>query len=372
MSTQKFNSVEREAIWSAYNKKCAYTGQLVGINEFHIDHIIPEHLSDKPDEYAKLKVILSLPDDFDIYGYENLLPCFIATNLQKGKTEFEVGAAHYFLNLAKKKKSVVIEKIEQIKRRNGNAKALIITQQYVEGGKISINDLQSILNQNTTEDMYRLMVSLKISNEEEIEEISQSDIEDLWDRTVYLGGDDHIDGLALYNDENEEVVVRTSREYIEALKNNYYALTTYAMKMATYFEWQCGLLQAISVAVLPSISFIDNPKVGILDLDLLPFHIFPDLSRGIDDDIDMVATYQNKVDDETLKVTQVKQSLLKVENDVMGQRLIEVVRADFTGEGYDSILCFEYTWATGGSFGNGGVRILTRKSQDSIFEIVEL
>ncbi|WP_449545975.1 HNH endonuclease [Lelliottia amnigena] len=372
MSTQKFSSVEREAIWSAYNKKCAYTGQLIGINDFHIDHIVPENLAEKPDEYIKLKDRLGLSDDFDIYGYENLLPCRIATNLQKGRAEFDIGAAHYFLNLAKQKKVVVIEKIEQIQRRNGKAKALLITQQYVESGAISIKDLQSILNQTTNEDMYRLMVSLKISNEEEIEEIKQSEIEDLLDRVVYMGGNDHIDGLELNNDEDDEVIVRTSRDYIEAIKNNYYAKTTYAMKMATYFEWQCGLFSAISVAVLPSISFIENPKVGILDLDLLPFHLFPDLSRGVDDDVDMVETYQHHLDDGTLKVTQVKQSLLVVESSAMGQRLIEVVRADFTGEGYDSILCFEYTWATHGTFGNGGIRILTRKSANSIFEVVSL
>lgn len=372
MSTQKFSSVEREAIWSAHNEKCAYTGQPIGINDFHIDHIVPEHLAEKSDEYIKLKVRLGLSDDFDICGYENLLPCRVATNLQKGRAEFDVGPAHYFLNLAKQKKLAVIEKIKQIKRRNGNAKALLITQQYVENGAISIEDLQRILSQNTTEDMYRLMVSLKISNEEEIEQIKQSDIEDLWDRLVYMGGNEHIDGLKLNNDEDDEVVVRTSRDYIEAIKNNYYAKTTYAMKMASYFEWQCGLLSAISVAVLPSISFIENPKVGILDLDLLPYHIFPDLSRGNDDDVDMVETYQHNIDNGTLKVTQVKQSLLVVENDVMGQRLIEVVRADFTGEGYDSILCFEYTWATQGTFGHGGIRILTRKSANSIFEVVSL
>lgn len=74
MSTQSFNSIEREAIWSAHNKKCAYTGQSIMINGFHIDHIIPEHLSEKPDELSNIKSSLGLPANFDIFGYENLLP----------------------------------------------------------------------------------------------------------------------------------------------------------------------------------------------------------------------------------------------------------------------------------------------------------
>lgn len=103
MSTQSFNSIEREAIWSAHNKKCAYTGQSIMINGFHIDHIIPEHLAEKTDELSNIKSSLGLPDDFDIFGYENLLPCCVATNLQKGKGNFEGAHAHYFFNLAGKR-----------------------------------------------------------------------------------------------------------------------------------------------------------------------------------------------------------------------------------------------------------------------------
>jgi hypothetical protein len=54
----------------------------------------------------------------------------------------------------------------------------------------------------------------------------------------------------------------------------------------------------------------------------------------------------------------------------MGQQLIEVARADFNGDGIEEILLFEYTWAIGGTFGAGGMRILTRKNEDALFEEV--
>ncbi|HBT5142697.1 HNH endonuclease signature motif containing protein [Klebsiella pneumoniae] len=372
MSTQSFNSIEREAIWSAHNKKCAYTGQSIMINGFHIDHIIPEHLAEKTDELSNIKSSLGLPDDFDIFGYENLLPCCVATNLQKGKGNFEGAHAHYFLNLAGKKKSEIIKNIGRIKKRNDKAKALLITQQYLESGRVSTSDLQAILNQSNSDDMYNLMVSLKISDEESINVIRKSDMEDLWDQKVILGDNNDIEGVVLCNSENETMLVKTSREFLEASEKGFHAETTYTLKMASYFEWQCGLLKAISRSVLPTESYIENPRVSILDIDLLPYHIFPCLSQSVDDIIDRTSTYQNMLDDNLLKITQVNNNLLRVESDVMGQQLVEVIRADFNGDGYESILCFEYTWATEGTFGRGGIVILTRKSHDALFEVVEL
>lgn len=74
MSTQKFSAAEREAIWLAHGKKCAYTGKLLDVSNFHIDHIIPESLT-KDSAALKDKIAkLNLPVDFNIHGYENLLP----------------------------------------------------------------------------------------------------------------------------------------------------------------------------------------------------------------------------------------------------------------------------------------------------------
>lgn len=54
----------------------------------------------------------------------------------------------------------------------------------------------------------------------------------------------------------------------------------------------------------------------------------------------------------------------------MGQQLIEVARADFNNDGIEDILLFEYCYATHGTLGFGGIRILTRKTENGLFEIV--
>jgi len=56
----------------------------------------------------------------------------------------------------------------------------------------------------------------------------------------------------------------------------------------------------------------------------------------------------------------------------MGQQLVEVARADFNGDGIEDILVFEYGYATHGTLGFGGVRILTRRTASSRFEVVDL
>ena len=56
----------------------------------------------------------------------------------------------------------------------------------------------------------------------------------------------------------------------------------------------------------------------------------------------------------------------------MGQQLIEVVRADFNGDGVEDIRPFEYCYATHGTLGYGGVRVLTRKDSTSRFEELRL
>jgi hypothetical protein len=83
MSSQKFSAYEREAIWVAHEKKCAYTREPLDVSSFHIDHVLPETLADNPAALADAIARLGLPKDFDVHGYGNLLPCRPGANLSK-------------------------------------------------------------------------------------------------------------------------------------------------------------------------------------------------------------------------------------------------------------------------------------------------
>jgi hypothetical protein len=74
VAEQKFSAAEREAIWLAYNKKCAYTSESLDVSSFHIDHIVPESLANDPIELAKVKAAYQVGEDFDVNDCGNVLP----------------------------------------------------------------------------------------------------------------------------------------------------------------------------------------------------------------------------------------------------------------------------------------------------------
>jgi hypothetical protein len=137
MSSQKFSPCQREAIWLAHEKKCAYTRALIDVSSFHIDHIIPETLADNQDELEKVKTKFNLSNDFDIFGYENLLPSQPSANLQKGKLIFDPAPTHYFLGIASSKKKDIEINLKKIEKRNDRGKALILLQRCLERGELS-------------------------------------------------------------------------------------------------------------------------------------------------------------------------------------------------------------------------------------------
>ena len=111
--------------------------------------------------------------------------------------------------------------------------------------------------------------------------------------------------------------------------------------------------------------------MGIVDLKLLPVSLFPIIGEDSANTELLQGTYQSKVNDGVLVVENASQNSLSIgEPNGMGQSLVEAVRADFNGDGIEDILLFEYCYATHGTLGYGGIRILTRKSIDGKFETV--
>lgn len=370
MANQKFSATEREALWLAHEKKCAYTRELLDLSSLHIDHILPESLAADPIAFAEARTAFALPDNFDIFGLENLLPCKPGANLQKSAILLDPAPIHYFLGIASAKKSKVEETMRAITTRTNRGRALVLLQGCLERGELSPNEVAKLLDEysESPQEIFRLIAAMRFADASEITTISKAEIDTLRERPIKFGRNDHIDGVTLTNDAKREVFVRTCLDYDNAITAGYYPLTNFDIKMAVFFQHQCGLLSALKEATTPSLSFIADPHVGITDLNLLPFSLFPQL--GLDAAL-AVGTYQDRIDNGTLLVRRVNRNTLCVEEpEGMGQQLIEVARADFNGDGLEEILLFEYCYATHGTLGYGGIRMLTRKSSDGLLETV--
>ncbi|OGU18901.1 MAG: hypothetical protein A2X85_00645 [Geobacteraceae bacterium GWF2_54_21] len=101
-------------------------------------------------------------------------------------------------------------------------------------------------------------------------------------------------------------------------------------------------------------------------MNLMPFDMFPQLGDTV---IPVEGTYQDQIDKRNLRVRNVTSNSFNVESEYMGHSLVEAVRADFNNDGFEDVLCFEYSYATKGTLGFGGIRVLTRLSPESHFEL---
>lgn len=371
MSFQKFIATQREAIWRAYGEKCVYSRHLLDVSNFHIDHIVPETLANNPVELAKALDALGLASTFDLFGWENLVPCMPGMNLQKSSLVFEPNQARYFLGIAAARKPSVIEELGKIERRSARGRAIVMIQQLLVNGKLTPEAASDMIRDHISEpqEIFQLLEAMEFSDSDEIRAVSRNELDELRDRPIKFGPNHHIAGLDLTGPENKKRFCRTCREYETALREGYFPFTNYDINISTWFEHQCGLLRALLVASAPTKSYVSEPHFGILDLNLLPYSFFPVLSKH---EIDAASkTYQDKLDSGELIVKRLQGNLLKVEEpEGMGQVLIEVTRADFDGNGIEDILLFEYCYATHGTMAWGNIKLMTRLAADAKFSNV--
>ena len=66
----------------------------------------------------------------------------------------------------------------------------------------------------------------------------------------------------------------------EAVRDGYYALSTYDIKEETFFKSVYALVVALAQAKVPKDRFISDLKVSIANFDLLPVTFLPALSGG--------------------------------------------------------------------------------------------
>jgi hypothetical protein len=214
---------------------------------------------------------------------------------------------------------------------------------------------------------------MQFADSAEIKFIAKANIDALRDRPVRLGDNDSLGSVTLTNAAGISRDVATCREYDDAVAKGIYPPNTFNLKIISWFVHQCGLLRCLQAATTPKQSFVAEPRVSILDLELMPFSLFPYIGDSWDERLKDASTYQKKLDEGALVVKRLRNNLLVIEEAEggMGQQLIEVARADFSGNGFEEILLFEYMWATHGTFGAGHIQIITRTSLTGLFESVK-
>lgn len=270
MSQQKISPSLKYALWAAYDFKCFYHRQPLSWDDVCIDHLIPEYLSEKPDELAAVLASVGRESGWSLTATHNLVPSCRSINARKHARVLEPNEMIILLDQVRGKVAEV-ERLQQkyeTKMRTGMLCAQLAVA--LSNGRISDAEVGGILaGAAAGEDLVRLTSGLEIFDGVPVDQLRPSAVKELLDKPVKLGMD-LPEGLPLVNDEGASVKVRTVREYRAARDALYYGNTTFGMKMEAFFITASKLLEALAACRPSSQSFIRTPRVGVCDIHLLP------------------------------------------------------------------------------------------------------
>jgi hypothetical protein len=89
MSRYKFSSAQRYAIFLVHGMKCYMCKKPLDLTSMVVDHILPEHLLQKPSLLQVAQSALGLSASFEINSFHNWLPACSVCNSKKSGLEFE-------------------------------------------------------------------------------------------------------------------------------------------------------------------------------------------------------------------------------------------------------------------------------------------
>lgn len=227
---------------------------------------------------------------------------------------------------------------------------------------------ESKVDPDKTENItFELATPIKFADGSEKTSFTQAEIEALRDLPIYMGGSKFDATLANKGDRRR---VRTCREYDDALSAGYRPASNADIMLAAWFKYPCGTLQLLERATRHKRSFLPTRNEELFDLKLLPLKLFPivsDYEQTYGRDIDN-ETYHDQAEKGELKVIEQTRHKFVCKSDGLKQRLTEVVRADFNGDGTEDILFQESVAAIGGTLRVYNLLILTRKSSKAKYE----
>jgi hypothetical protein len=378
MTRKAFPTSKRAAIWQAHERRCIYCAELVAFADLDVDHIIPDHLKEKPDQLTELLNEYGLNKDFDVDGLLNLVPSHRRCNLQKKGQILPKSRTLHFLSIADGKYDKAHKFELQLKERAIKDKFTVLFQVALEEGRISREELSSLIARYTEpQKMFEVLTAFPFVDSELIGFFSSTDVDSLYDRPILprTNGLDKLTMVRRASGDEENVLVRTCREWVEAVRDGYCPRTTYDIKEEVFFKRVYALVAALAQAKVPKHSFISDQKVSIANFDLLPVTLLPALSS---DQVEELQCFKSEgilipdlIAQGRVKVVSSSPLSLTLHYDYMGLYLNEILRADLDDDGIEDLLIGNYEWALEGTFGAGGTVALTRLGTDQPFTVIQ-
>ena len=378
MARRTFPTSIRAAIWRAHDRRCIYCTEPVAFADLDIDHIVPVHFKEKPNQFVELLNEYGLGIDFDLNGLLNLVPTHRHCNLQKKGQVLPKNRALHFLSIAEGKYDQVCKYISQLKEQALKDKVSVLLQVALEEERISREELFSIADRYAkSQNIFEVLMAFPFVDSELKGFLSSTDIDSLYDRPI-LPRTHGLEKLVMVGPGTtgeEKIEVRTCREWVEATREGYYPSTTYDIKEESFFNKVYALVVALAQAKIPKHKYISDQKASISDIDLLPVTFLPVLSG---DDVEELQSFESRgisiadlIVQGKVKVVSSSPLSLTLHYNYMGLCLNEILRADLNDDGIEDILVGGYEWALEGTFGAGFTMAVTRLSRTSLFTVTQ-
>ncbi|MBF0401597.1 MAG: hypothetical protein HQL90_12635 [Magnetococcales bacterium] len=147
MSKYKFTLPERYAVWHCHEQRCWICCKPLDFEDATIDHFFPENLLANCDLRTKTLNEWGLPEDFNINGPENWLPCHASCNQKKGIIVLDfIPGTFFVLRKLMKRAEEVRRTISGITSNASKAKIFVSIFSSLENKSISTDDLQDMFS----------------------------------------------------------------------------------------------------------------------------------------------------------------------------------------------------------------------------------
>jgi hypothetical protein len=159
--------------------------------------------------------------------------------------------------------------------------------------------------------------------------------------------------------------IRTTREYRDAIAQGFIPTCNAIQKLATLFDLPLAVFTAMERAQPARVSFIREPRTGIIDLKYMPVSMLPKVHYREDDGCKTLEEVQSNGN---LKVVSSTSHSLHIEYNHFSRIIVEIMRVDLDEDGIEDILVYWYDSSLQGTYGEGGTFVLTRRTADAPFE----
>ena len=370
MSKQVLTVVERRAMWKANLGRCFYCRELVAWDALRIDHIIPEYLAEKPRERQSALDSVGLPDTWDLRSYANLVPSCDQCNSRKHGRLAARNQLILWLT-ENRDRAAVVEHLRLKYERQARADdARVQIETAIALGLLAQDDIAKAVSaaDNSPDRVVSIARELEFLDGVSIAELRPTEARRFLDIPLRLGAE-LPEGLELEDASGAFRRVRTCREYREATEAGYHPYSTFAIKMAAFFQTALGILAALEACRPSAKSYIDDPRIGLCDIHLVPASCLPIVGEAGDGSALGNDTIAQLVERGFAKITSTGSYHVEVELGGVRYSLREMLRADLNGDGFEDILVSAYARAVGGTLGLGVAPWpMTRLSSDALFE----